>query len=237
MATLQTYIDRAMVLTGTNSTQYIAATALEDAVVVYHRIEDYITEHVGEGYFWDVLAAGTTVISQSEYTIPTIGSGNFNGAPKVESVSIQYTAGGEFIPATIRDRSTLLQEHDLSWYEVNQSRGDPIFFIADNSVFIYPAPLEAVTSGIKFYGIKSLADPTAATTGANLFGGKIPEKYHTYISDGMKSYIRFGQGRDAEAQAFEDIFEMKILPDLANKLGNRKVGVSIRGTPNVDKYK
>lgn len=48
MATAQTYIDRAMRLTGTNSTQYVAATALEDLNVIYHQIEDYITEAIGE---------------------------------------------------------------------------------------------------------------------------------------------------------------------------------------------
>lgn len=103
-------------------------------------------------------------------------------------------------------------------------------------MFIYPTPLEAVTSGLKFYGIKSLADLTAATAEADIFGGKIAPKYHYVLADGMKSFIRFGQGRDAEGEAFKTNFERVILPSLVNKIGNRKVGISMRGSPSVKKY-
>jgi len=42
------------------------------------------------------------------------------------------------------NRQILQEEHDLSRYETNQSETDPIYFIADDSYFIYPAPKEAV---------------------------------------------------------------------------------------------
>lgn len=235
--TLQTYIDRARRLNSVDTSQYTADNALEDANIIVHQIEDYITSAIWEGFFWDILTATTTVVSQSEYTIPTISSGNFNAVPKVESISIMYAIGGDFIPAREIDRQTLLQTHDLSWYEVNQSESDPIYFIADNSVFIYPYPSEAVTNGIKFYGIKSLADIVATTAEADLFGGKIPTKYHNLISEGMEQFIFATQWKKAESKAAKDIFELEKLPKLVEKLWNRKVGIQLRWNTDVSIYK
>jgi hypothetical protein len=62
--------------------------------------------------------------------------------PKIENISIKYES--EYIKARPVNRQTL--EYDLSWYEVNQSFADPIYFITNNSYFIYPAPLTAVTN-------------------------------------------------------------------------------------------
>lgn len=236
MATLQKWVDRAM-RWKVNATQYPPTVQLEDAQVIYHQIEDYIISAIWEGFFWDILTASTTVVSQSEYTIPTISSGNFNAVPKVESISIQYQANGEFLPAREVDRQTLLQTHDISWYEVNQSRGDPIYFIADNSTFIYPAPLEAVTNGIKFYGIKSLSDITLTTTEENMFWGKIPVKYYYLLSDGMIQFIEKWRGKDNESEIARQRFENEKLPKLVDKLGNRKVWISLRWSPDVSFYR
>lgn len=236
MATLQKWITRAM-RWQVDTIQYPLATAEEDANVVYHQIEDYITSAIGEWFFWDILTASATVANCSEYTIPTLSTGNFNGAPKVESVSIKYTTGGEYIPARLVDRQTLLQTHDIAWYEVNQPDGDPIYFIADSSIFIYPYPKESVTDGIKYYGIKSLVDITATTTEADMFGGKIPVKYYYMISEGMKQFIFTAKGLPNESEWAKNIFEREILPSLVEKLGNRKVGISIRGQADLSKYK
>ena len=150
---------------------------------------------------------------------------------------MKFSADGDYVPVRLIDRSTALQEYDLSWYEANQPVSDPIFFVADNSIFIYPAPKEAVEDGIKFYGIKGLANVIASTDENLLFGGKIPTKYHYLISEGMTQFIKRTQGKDQEGEAAKQIFENETLPKLANKLGNRKVGVSKRGTPDVSKYK
>lgn len=78
MTTLDTYIQRAKRLNGgTDTSQYSDAAALEDANVIIHQIEDFITDAIGEGFFWDILTAETTVVDQSEYAIPSATSGSF----------------------------------------------------------------------------------------------------------------------------------------------------------------
>lgn len=234
MATLQKWIDRAM-RWEVDSTQYLPATAIEDANIVIHQIEDYITSAIWEGFFWDILTVTTTAIWQSEYRIPVISTGLFNWTPKVESISVKYTASWDFTKARCVDRETL--DYDLAYYETSQSPWVPFFFVADDSVFIYPAPLEAVTWWIKFYGIKSLADVVATTTEADLFGGKIPFKYYYLISDWMMQYIYKNRGKEVEATNARREFEQELLPKLVERLWNRKVWISVRWTPNLNIYK
>lgn len=233
MATLQKYIDRAMRLNGVDTAQYPLTTAVEDANVVYHQVEDYITSAIGEGFFWDILTEDETTVGQSEYPLPILTDGQFNGALKVESISIKYDT--EFVKATQVARETLSK--DLTYYETSQSPSNPIYFIADNSLFIYPAPTKAVVKGLKMYGIKTLADITATTTEAEMFGGKIPLKYYYIISDGMGQFIRRIQGQTAEAEQLRQIFDKETLRILVDNLGNRRVGVIERGMPDLSCYK
>jgi len=235
MATLQTRVDRARTKNYVNSTQYTDTVALEDANVIIHQIEDYITSAIWEGFFWDILSIDTTFVDQNEYTIPVISTGLFNWTSKLESISIQYETDWDFIKATEKNRETL--EYDLTWYNTNTSIRYPIYFIADNSVFIYPAPSKVIVWAIKFYWIRSLADVTLATTDANLFWGKIPTKYYYLISDWLKQFIKAWQGKEDEAITARRLFEQEILPWIVEKLWNRKVWISVRGTPDLSKYK
>lgn len=233
MATLQTIVDRNRRLNYVDSIQYTDASALEDANYRIHQIEDYITSAIWEGFFWDILKTDTTVVNQSEYTLPVISTWAFNWVPKIENISIMYQTWWEYVKAREVNRQTL--DYDMSWYETNQSESDPIYFIADNSYFIFPAPKTVVANWIKLYWIKSLADVTLATTYANLFGGKIPDKYF-YMID-LSEFIKRQQGKDRERELAKDIFERKTLPSLVEKLWNRKVWISVRWTPDVSKYK
>lgn len=233
MATLQTIVDRNRRLNYVDSIQYTDTSALEDANYRIHQIEDYITSAIWEGFFWDILKTDTTVVNQSEYTLPVISTGAFNWVPKIENISVMYQTWWEYIKAREVNRQTL--DHDISWYETNQSESDPIYFIADNSYFVFPAPKIAVVNWIKLYWIKSLADVTLTTTYANLFGGKIPDKYF-YMID-LSEFIKRQQGKDRERELAKDIFERKTLPSLVEKLWNRKVWISVRWTPDVSKYK
>ena len=235
MSNLNTRVNRARTKNYVNSTQYTDAVALEDANIIIHQIEDYITQAIWEGFFWDILSVDTTVVSQNEYSIPVISTGLFNWAPKLESISIQYKTWWEFIKAKEVNRETL--EHDLTRYDQNQSEADPIYFIADKSVFIYPSPKVAIEWAIKFYWIKSLADVTLETTDTNLFGWKIPTKYYYLISEWLKQFIKDWQWKSDEAIMARRLFEEEILPKLVEKLGNRKVWISIRQPANISKYK
>ena len=233
MSTVQTLADRIRVQNNVDIYQYPDTQLLQDFNIIYHQMEDFITSAIWEWYFWDILTATTTVVWQSEYTIPLISTWNFNWQPKVESVSIKYWT--DYIKAREVNRQTL--DYDLEWYTTNQSVADPIFFIADNSVFIYPAPLTAVANWIKFNWIKSLIDVTLTTSYSDLFWWKVPSKYFYLICDWVKQFIKEMQWKDNEAEQAKNIFEMEKLPKLVERLWNRKVWISVRGTPNLSIYK
>jgi len=228
MSTLSTRIDRARTSNWIDDIQYTDTRAVQDANIIIHQIEDFITSAIWEWFFWDIMTASTTVIDQSEYKLPIISSWNFNSAKKIEAISICYKDWWEFIPARQVNRQILQEEHDLSRYETNQSETDPIYFIADDSYFIYPAPKEAVEDWIKLYWIKWLADAELTTTNDNLFWWKIPTKYYYMISEWMEQFILKVQWKRNEAKNSKDFFEKTILPSLVDKLWNRKSWISKR---------
>jgi hypothetical protein len=126
-----------------------------------------IVTAVGEDYGWQQwttdLVAGTT-----EYPTLEVASDR-NGTKKIECVYIAYnteyyddTAKLKYTKATPYTRSSLVYEWE--WYEANQSAENPIYVIADQSIFIAPSPQASVTSGVKLSGIRKIADYTLATT-------------------------------------------------------------------------
>jgi hypothetical protein len=174
-----------------------------------------------------------TVVWQCEYTLPTDFTWNFDSANKIEWISIKYSSTTWFVPAREVNRQTTLQWKDLEELATSQSSADPIYFVADNSYFIFPAPQEAIAWGIKMYWIKSLADITASTTEADMFNGKIPTKYFYMLSDWMAQFILKSKWQKQEAQASKQIFENETLRSLKDKLGNRKIWISIRGSADL----
>lgn len=233
MSTLQTIIDRNRRLNFVDEYQYTNAQALEDANYRIHQIEDYITSDIWEWFFWDILKVDTTVIWQNEYSLPVISTGAFNWVPKIENISIKYQTWWDYIKAREVNRQTL--DYDMSWYEVNQSESEPIYFIADNSYFIFPTPKVAIVDGIKLYWIKSLADVTLTTTYEELFGWKIPSKYYDKID--LTEFILRWQWQKEKADAEKAVFERVTLPNLVDRLWNRKVWISLRQPADVSKLK
>lgn len=235
MATLQTRIDNARTLNNVDVNQYNDTQALLHSNQVIHQIEDFITKAIWEKYFWSILTAQTTVINQNEYTLPKLSTWLFNGADKIESISIQYRADEEFIKATEVSFDTL--ENDLSWYNANQSEAEPIYFIADNSIFIYPAPKVAIEWWIKFYGIRWLRDVTLSTNDTDLFWWKIPTKYYHLISDWLEEFILRTIWKKQEAIQARDRFQSVLLPELIDTLWNRRTWIIACNPINVNKYK
>lgn len=232
MGTLQTRVDNARTLNNVDDNQYTDTQALLHSNLIIHQIEDYIVNSIWERFFWDILTVENTVVNQNEYTLPTLPTWLFDWANKVEVVTIQYREWQDFIKAREVNFETL--EHDLTWYNNYQSESEPIYFIADKSVFIYPAPKVQITWWIKFYWIKSLKDVTTLTTNdSDLFWGKIPTKYYYLISEWLEQFILRTLGKTQEAIQSKDRFDTIILPSIVDKLWNRKVWISERQPANI----
>lgn len=69
---------------------------------------------------------------------------------------IKYTKAKEV------DLSSLQEE--WNYYVENQSKDNPIYYIADNSFFIAPAPDLVIENGILLWGIREIPDYTVTTT-------------------------------------------------------------------------
>jgi hypothetical protein len=96
-----------------------------------------------------------------------------NGMKKIESVYVAYdntlyanTGKLEYTKCTLVTRTSL--EHEWEWYEAHQIATNPLYIIADASIFIAPVPTVALTTGVKITGIRKIADYTINTTESNM---------------------------------------------------------------------
>lgn len=123
-----------------------------------------------------------SVALQSEYTLAEVTS-TTEWTKLLEWVAINYNWETyddlwtpKYIKATKVEKNEL--EKDWDYYVENQSELSPIFYKADNSYFIAPAPRTAVTNWIKLTWIRNIADYTLSTTEAEM---KLPIDIHTAL--------------------------------------------------------
>lgn len=181
----QAIINYAMTLSaGATTSQLPTATAEIYLNEWYHKVKRAIIS-LKEEYFWDIIKADTTVVWQSEYTIPAWLTGNYKDLEKTMRIAIKYTDTSDYI---ICDKQYQYQlTEDLDYYKTSQAQTDPFFFIADNSYFVFPAPLYAVADWIKIYWIKNLIDIDKDTAEEDIFDWKIDPSYY-YV---LALYIRY----------------------------------------------
>ena len=131
---------------------------------------------------WDSWKLDSTTLD-SEYAIPTVA---YDTAwTKVLSwVALNYTWDTYtttglpiYVPARLVSPDSL--EHEWNYYVENQSTSDPIYMVADNSIFIAPSFRTAwLADRIKLSGIRKIPDYTIATTEA---GMKIPVDFQRLL--------------------------------------------------------
>lgn len=183
--TWQELITYAMTLSGWLTTSQLpVATAEIYLNEWYHKVKRAII-NLKEDYFWDIIWSDTTVVWQSEYTIPAWLTWNYKDLAKTMAISIKYSSTTDYVKCEKQYQYQLTE--DLDYYKTSQAQTSPFFFIADNSYFVYPAPLYAVADWLKIYWIKNLIDIDKDTTEANMFDWKIDTSYH-YI---LAQYIRY----------------------------------------------
>lgn len=127
--------------------------------------------------------------NQNEYVIlETETSPNYR-INRVNKVSLKYGTGDSyFTPATRISPKDFVNDSD--WYEVNQSQSTPVYYVADNSVFLFPTPDENVTSGLKLEVILQPVDLTISSTEDEVV---IPPRFHKVIIQGMRQRIYAGR--------------------------------------------
>lgn len=196
------------------------ATCLRWLDKVKDRFWSGIVTAVGEDFRWQQWTT-PSVIGQSEYPMLEVASDR-NGMKKIESVYVAYdntlyanTGKLEYTKCTLVTRTSL--EHEWEWYEAHQIATNPLYIIADASIFIAPVPTVAISTGVKITGIRKIADYTIDTTESNMW---ITAEYAYVLVQGLLPYIYRYQWKINEANAetleYERI-ETKALYDLGDR--------------------
>lgn len=195
-------------LSHTNSTQFPDAKILTFLNRVKDDFFSYLITWVRENWNWDIWKTAS-VDDQTEYVLKEAAS-DTAWTIKIKWVSICYDK--ETYPDwTYKYRKMrLVSPSDLSenWnYYVNyQSKDDPIYYIADRSIFIAPSSKnwEWWDNLIELKGIKSIADYTDATTETNI---KLPLYLHKSLVQWTLPYIHRAQWRKDEANFEQQVYE------------------------------
>ena len=138
-----------------------------------------------EEYFFD-YGLGNTVIDQTEYQVkqlisPTYGTVDIT---QIKNVLVKYTADQTyFTPVTELGRESL--ENWTDYYAVYQDINNPVYYIQDNSIWLFPAPTEAVTGGLKVECIIQPPDLLTADTLDKVF---VPKRIQRIIEEGMMPF-------------------------------------------------
>lgn len=177
------------------------ATCLRWLNKVKDRFWSGIVTAVGEDFRWQQWTT-PSVVGQSEYPMLEVASDR-NGMKKIESVYVAYdndtyeeTGKLQYTKCTLVTRTSL--EREWEWYEAHQPATNPLYIIADASIFIAPLPTVAISTGIKLTGIRKIADYTITTEESDM---GITAEYAYILVQWLLPYIYRFQGKINEANA------------------------------------
>lgn len=188
--------NRALRQTHTNTADYLTTIADIDLDLRYQELVDEIVSVTKWDYFWDKWVTDT-VIWQSEYVAEKLGIAPDDlDIKKINKVFIKYTSTQTEFTRVVYQNPWVLSEHP-DYYATQQANSIPFFYIQDNSIFIFPAPTEAVTWGLELFVIHKPKEITTSSTEDDI---EIPTQFHKLISDGLRIDIFLGQGKEIDAQ-------------------------------------
>lgn len=203
-------------LSHTNDIDYPDTRLLPFLNVVKDDLFSYMITWLNENQEWDTWEA-TTVANQSEYVIPEAASDTaWNLKISVVSVNYDGETHNDWRMKYVKAKQVKLWNLAENWnyYINNQSNHEPIFYIADNSIFLAPAPSssEAWATRLELKWIRSIIDYATDTTEADI---KIPLYLHSVLVQWVLPYIHKSEWVKSEASLEQAEYEKQ--RDLAVK--------------------
>lgn len=212
----------------TTLSQVWTSTALIYANIAYHELEECIRNDVNEDYFYDYFTTDF-VASQNEYVLEE-QSWTAIGINKILSVWAKYTSSATtFSPVTAYWTGSLFDTEE--YLQANQSGASPFYTVKDNSLFIYPYPLETVSNWLRVHASINLIDLVSWGAESTV---KFPRNFHFVIGLGMKRYINNYRSLDGTwiSQNGDKDFELW-KQRLIEYLKNRTLTPMEQDTPNL----
>lgn len=220
---VSTIISRARRFAYVNSTDYSDTTALQDLNIIKDQFWAEIVSQLPEDYQWETWTA-TTVALQWEYELPQPTSSSV-GATAIKWVAIAYSSDTyeetglmQYTKCHLVNPATL--EYEWNYYCENQSHEDPIYYVADDSIFVAPMPLstEVWTNRLKLTGIRNIVDYTIVTSEADM---KIPLSAHEVLVQGLMWYALIDKRVPANEIAAQQAQYLKMKSDNLRFLAQR----------------
>ena len=197
-------------------------------------IANAIIKDVDENYFFQFWTRDAVADQNNgEYPYPKATSDSA-GMSKCLKLAIKGKYN-DTLYTTAREVDVKALPRDWSWYLENQPKSDPIYFIADESVFIAPqfseTDLPETPSGnkqIKLYGIAKMSDLDVGALESAIL---IPVESHWRIALGMEQFIY--KARKLKQEAFDSKQEFEVeIAKMIDELTNRDNSKMTAKLPN-----
>lgn len=161
-------ISKSRVQTSTSTGQKSDALMLADLNTVYKDIFSRLAVK-SKKYTWQTYTTNM-VVWQNEYNIPkpTVSE---TGIKRLLNIQVKYSSTWDHIPCKMYDTSVAVDSEASDYL-------NPYCIVRDGSIFLYPAPTEAVVWWIIVDWQYLPLDMTLATTSANI---KLPVEYHDVL--------------------------------------------------------
>lgn len=184
---MQDILNLSRTLTNKTKEQVPDDVLLKYTNIIYKELVRKIINGVNEDYFYDRWK--TDLISnQNEYVLEKVLSNN-KWILKLLWLSIKYNDNNSYYTkAKEINLSDMIKSED--YYIKNQPASNPLYRIADNSIFIYPAPTEEVQDWLKLHWIYNAVDLNISATEEDFI---IPSSYLYLITLGNMYYIYISQ--------------------------------------------
>ena len=189
---VNTIIDLAIDQTHVSPDDYPRTRVLPYLNLVKNNFRSAMVAELWEDYIWDIFKTDS-VVNQVEYTLPAMAT-DTSGTKKVRGVSIKYD-GVNYTRAT-EVKPWELKEH-WSYYQEKQDTHCPIYYIADNSIFIAPLIKTVIKDAIELKGLKNIPDYSIDGLESTIW---FPVDSHDVLIQGILPYILKSQGKGKESQ-------------------------------------
>lgn len=181
--------------TFTTAEQIDDDTVLKYLNLVYRDVVNNIIE-ANQWYYWQRSTADL-IAGRNEYALP-------EDVDKVKNVYIKYQTSDYYTECIFRSFSEI--ERSIENLNDTLSKSNPIAIIADDSVFIAPAPEQDFTDGLRLNYIEFPEELTLSSTENEI---DIPKQYHDVLWLGIKQYIFSSRGMFEEKNnAFQEYANM-----------------------------
>jgi len=183
---------------------------------IYQDLTNEVITELNEDYYYDI--AITDILKYiNRYNIKTfLHNGSTRDINKIKNVWIKYKATDKYFIKAERVNVANL-EYWLDYYEKNQPKEKPFFYLSWNEISIYPTPTEDLIKGLKIEVIYQPLDLLITDTEDSI---EIPKRFHRTIVSWMLPYVyAYKQQPQLEQMKLQEylLAKQKFLKQLKNR--------------------